>query len=196
MRIVLVHGYKSSPQAAFWPWLKDELTRRGHEVMAPELPNPEEPVCQEWVDAINASIRDVHGDTVFIAHSLGCVALLHYFEQANMSGSPKSTILISPPFHIGAEKFATFFNPPVDFDTVAWKSQEFVVIHAKDDTVIPFEHSAKYERWLQAELKPIETGGHLMDAVELPIILDLIDDRNTEPGESLPDDFAEVEVVL
>lgn len=196
MRIVLIHGMNASPQTGFWPWLGDALRDRGHEVIAPDLPNASEPNCQEWVDTINKAIYEPRGDSVFIAHSIGCVALLHYFEQAAMSGTPKSTILLAPPFHIGAEKFASFFQPAVDWDTVEWKSQGYVVIHAKDDTKIPFNHAQKYEQLLGAQLIALEEGGHLTDITSLPLILDLIDSRSVEPGDGLPDDFAEIEVVV
>lgn len=196
MRIVLIHGYKSSPRQNFWPWLSDALRERGHDVVAPELPNPAEPICQEWVDTIKKSIHRPAGDTVFIAHSLGCVALLHYLEQADMAGTPKAIILISAPFHIASERFASFFVPPVDFETVMWKGQEFILVHAKDDAVIPFDHAKRYEQELNGALKEIETGGHLMDVTELSILLDLIDDRNTVPGDSLHDDFSDIHVVL
>lgn len=196
MRIVLVHGYNASPEHNFWPWLQKELTDRGHEVIAPQMPNPSEPNCQEWVDAIDASIKYPAGDTVFIAHSLGCVALLHYLEQADMSGTPKSVILVSPIYYVGAERFNSFFVPPIDFDTVMWKGQEFAIVHAKDDDVVPFDHALKYEKKLQGQLKALTEGRHFVDAKELPLILDLIDDRSVAPGATLEDDFEEIEIVL
>lgn len=196
MRIVFVHGMNASLSSGFLPWLGDALRTRGHEVITPELPNVSEPNCQEWVDAINTSIREPGSDTVFIGHSIGCVALLHYFEQADMTGTPKSTILIAPPYFIGSEKFASFFVPPVDWDTVEWKSQGFVVIHAKDDAKIPFNHAQKYEQLLRAQLMETETGGHFTDVKELPLILDLIDDRDVEPGSGLPNDFEEIDIVV
>ncbi|MEK7529700.1 MAG: alpha/beta fold hydrolase [Patescibacteria group bacterium] len=196
MRIVLIHGFKASPQHNFWPWLSSALRERGHEVIIVALPNPEAPICSEWVDAISQSILRPGGDTIFIAHSLGCVALLHYLENAEMSGTPKSVILVSPPFRIGSETFRSFFEPPIDFDTVMWKGQEFAIIAAKDDDVIPFDHAQKYERELNGHLHALESGKHFFDAKELPLILELIDDRNSEPGATLPNDFSDIDVVV
>lgn len=196
MRIVLVHGYKASPRHNFWPWLYDELKNRGHDVTAVDLPNPEEPQCAEWTGAIADTIHRPGGDTIFIGHSLGCVALLHYLENAEMSGTPKSVILVSPPYHIGSEKFETFFSPKVDFDTVMWKGQEFVVVAAKDDDVIPNDHAEKYAGELNGELHMLDEGKHFVDSIDLPKILELIDDRDVEPGASLPDDFDEIDIVL
>lgn len=196
MRVVLIHGYKSSFADAFWPWVRDELTRRGHDVITPELPNAADPVCQDWVDAINRSIRDVHGDTIFVAHNLGCVALLHYFEQANMSGTPKVSILINPVFHIGAERFASFFDPAVDMDTVEWKSQEYILLRAKDDTTIPRSHVERYERELNGRVVEVESGGSFSETTQMPQLLEWIDDRDVKPGDSLRDDFQEIDVVL
>lgn len=196
MRIVLTHGYKASPQTNFWPWLRTQLTQRGHEVITVDLPSPEAPQCAEWVEAIDRAVARPGGDTMFIAHSLGGVALLHYLENAQMSGTPKSVMLISAPFHIGSETFASFFEPMVDFDTVMWKGQEFIIIHAKDDAVVPFDHARRYERELNGHLHAVESGGHFLDAPELPLILDLIDDRNMEPGASLPDDFSDISTAI
>ena len=165
-------------------------------MIVPDLPNPSEPNCQEWVEAIDNSIHDPQGDTMFIAHSLGCVALLHYFEQTDMRGTPKSSILIAPPYHIGSERFESFFKPPVDWDTVEWKSQGYVVIHAKDDDKIPFDHALKYEQLLNAQLLAQEEGKHFIETKELPLLLELIDDRNVEPGDGLHDDFSDIDVVL
>lgn len=193
MRIVCIHGYKSSPSQHFWPKLHDSLREAGHDVIAPELPNPEAPVCQEWVDAIKHSIRRPGGDTIYIAHSLGGVALLHYLEQASdMAGTPKSSILISAPFMIEHERFASFFHPPVDFETVQWKSQEFSILHAKDDTVVPIEHAHKYAAVLHGEVRLVETGGHFTNTEEIPPILDFIQSRNVQPGDSLDDVFSDL----
>ena len=196
MRIVLVHGYKASPQQNFWPWLGSALRERGHDVIAVDLPNPEAPNCQEWVQAISQAGLRPGGDTIFIAHSLGCVALLHYLENAEMSGTPKTVILVAPPYYIGSEKFASFFSPPIDFDTVMWKGQEFAVIAAKDDDVIPFDHAQKYERELNGHLYALEGGKHFLEAKDLPLILELIDSRDVEPGESLSNDFGDIDVVV
>lgn len=196
MRIVLIHGFKASPQHSFWPWLSLALRERGHEVMAVALPSPEAPNCQEWVEAISKSIMRPGGDTIFIAHSLGCVALLHYLENAEMSGTPKSVILVAPPFRIGSETFQSFFEPPVDFDTVMWKGQEFAIIAAKDDDVIPFDHAQKYERELNGHLYAHESGKHFVEAKELPLILELIDNRSAEPGATLANDFDDIDAVI
>jgi len=196
MRIVLVHGLGADFESGFWPWLIGALRDRGHEVLLPEIPNDDELNCADWVEAINTSIHEPGGDTMFIAHSIGCVALLHYFEQAEMTGTPKSTVLIAPPYFIGSEKFESFFIPPVDWDTVEWKSQGFVIIHAQDDVKIPLNHAQKHEQLLHGQLMELETGGHFNEVKELPLILDLIDDRNVEPGSSLPSDFDEIDIVV
>ena len=41
-----------------------------------------------------------------------------------------------------------------------------------------------------------ESGKHFFDAKELPLILELIDDRNSEPGATLPNDFNDIDVVV
>src|SRR5690242_10261887 len=69
MRFVLIHGAASA--AWHWHLLAAELTRRGHEVIAPDLPcdDPTAGLTQ-YVDAVAHAVPE--GDPVtVVAHSLG-----------------------------------------------------------------------------------------------------------------------------
>ncbi len=74
-RYVLIHGYKGSPAQDFFPWLKAEFERQGHEVQAPALPDPEDPKESEQVEYILKNCK-LDGNTVIVAHSLGCVSAM------------------------------------------------------------------------------------------------------------------------
>ena len=41
--LVLFHGYMSSPDQCFKPWLKQELEQVGYRVVVPALPSPNDP---------------------------------------------------------------------------------------------------------------------------------------------------------
>jgi pimeloyl-ACP methyl ester carboxylesterase len=66
---VLVHGGGDS--SFYWHLLEPELSRRGHEVVAPDLPCEDESAgLEEYADAVVAAIGD-HTDLILVAQSFG-----------------------------------------------------------------------------------------------------------------------------
>lgn len=196
MRIVLIHGYKSSPTQDFFPWLKHALEREGHDVLVPILPNPEAPEPDLWLHALLEQIGRLDSETILVGHSLGATSLLSVLEAAEVASPPKGAILISPPWFIGAEQFRGFFFTELDFDVLPWKAKLFTVIHALDDAVIPLDHAKKYAELLRATLVTPETGGHFR-IESAQVILEEIHKMIVAvvpyaPGESLTDEFTRV----
>lgn len=199
MRILIIHGYKSSPEKNFFPWLKDALHAKGHEVIIPTLPNPEEPDPEEWVKALLEEVKAVDEETIIVGHSLGGATALRYLEAVEAHATPKACILISTPWMIQAEQLRGFFLSELDFDVLMWKASRFYAIHAKDDHVIPFDHAQKYHSVLHAKLVPVETGGHFQGTGPYPVILETIEKAIAEeivyaPGESLDHQFDAIDL--
>ena len=79
---LILHGYKSSAEGAFAPWLKRELEERGYTVQVPELPHPNEPKEAEQVQHVLKNCRiDEH--TIIVGHSLGGGIALKVIETLN-----------------------------------------------------------------------------------------------------------------
>ncbi|MFA5947208.1 MAG: alpha/beta fold hydrolase [Patescibacteria group bacterium] len=196
MRAILIHGYKSSPESNFWPWLKRELIDRRFEVVMPELPNPAEPDRDAWTKAVLDSLGPLTHEDIIIGHSLGGATALRFLEAAPARTTPHACILISTPWMIKDEKFRGFFLTELDHDVLMWRASKFVVIHAQNDPVIPFEHAKRYAEVFHAKLVAPETGGHF-DGSEYQVILDTILDISREPveyapGMSLADEYADM----
>jgi len=196
MRAILIHGYKATPDSNFWPWLKRELIDRRFEVVMPELPNPAEPDRDAWTKAVLDSVGPLTDQDIIIGHSLGGATALRFLEAAEARTTPHACILISTPWMIKDERFRSFFLTELDHDVLMWRASKFVVIHAKDDPVIPFEHAERYAEVFHARLVAPETGGHF-DGPEYPVILDTILELAAEPveyapGMSLSDEFADL----
>lgn len=193
MKFILIHGYKSGPHLHFWPWLIDELKKRGHEVVAPQLPDAENPDEQIWTEALLEEVKNVDDETMVIGHSLGGAMALRFLEAVEARSTPKACLLIATPWMINNDKFRGFFLSELDFEVLMWKVSRFALLHSKDDDVIPFDHAEKYQKVLHAQLTEVKGAGHFKDA-SYPIILEVIDglvkeELIYEPGMSLDNDF-------
>jgi uncharacterized protein len=196
MRIIMVHGYKASPDMNFWPWLQRELVDRQFEVVAPVLPNPEEPDRDVWTKALLEAVGPMDDQDIVVGHSLGGAAALRLLEAAEARTTPHACVLISTPWMIKDERFRGFFLSELDYDVLMWRAAKFVVLHAKDDPTIPVTHAEKYAQVFHAKLITPETGGHF-NGPEYQIILETILQAAQEPivyapGMSLPDEFADI----
>lgn len=175
MKIVLIHGYKSSSQGNFFPWLRDSLHAKGHEVICPDLPSADEPNPEEWTKTLIEEVGVIDDETIIVGHSIGAVTALRFLEAAEARSTPKGVVLVSPPWMIKSETFQGFFLSELDFDVLMWKASRFVVIHSHDDKKIPFDHAKKYADVLHARLIERNEGeGHFLGE-RYPVILETIE---------------------
>ncbi len=196
MRVILVHGYKSSPKGNFFPWLERELRARDFDVVIPELPNPEEPDRDVWTETLVKACAPLKETDIIVGHSLGGAAALRMLEAAEARSTPHAMVMISTPWMIKDDKFRGFFMSELDFEVLMWRASKFVVIHAKNDPIIPVDHARRYASAFHAKLVTPETGEHFQGE-EYPIILQSILDVAAEPivyepGKSLADDYVEI----
>ncbi|PIQ67477.1 hypothetical protein COY25_03910 [Candidatus Uhrbacteria bacterium CG_4_10_14_0_2_um_filter_41_7] len=198
MKIVLVHGYKSSPDQDFFPWLRAELVKLGHQVVLPNYINASTPDRDEWTKFLVDEVGALDENTIIVSHSIGAVLALRLLEAAEAYSTPKGMVLISAPWMIGSEEFRHFFLSELDFDVLAWRAKFFKILHAKDDKVIPFDHAKKYAQVLHGELIEGSVGAGHYKGDKYPEILDLVKrviDTPVvyEPGQGLEDEYKTVD---
>ncbi len=59
----------------------------------------EHPVKAEWVDNLEAAVRESGPDTVLVAHSLACLQVVHWAAATVVTGRPtvRAALLVAPP---------------------------------------------------------------------------------------------------
>jgi leucyl-tRNA synthetase len=118
-RFVLLHGYKGSAHTNFFPWLKNELEKRGHQVEAPELPNSNNPIETEQVEYV---LKNCHFDenTVVIGHSLGSVVALKSLMKLNkpISGLVLVAAAMDPEHGLKHREYWEHFDWNIDYDGI------------------------------------------------------------------------------
>lgn len=173
--VYIIHGYGAGPQSHWFPWLKQQLEAQGMSVQLPALPDPEHPVKEQWDDSLKQVIGVPNENCYFVAHSLGCIALLDYFRQLEPRPEIGGMVLVSG-FATPISGYA-LINP---FVGNAFHPEQFmamtsrrVVVAAKDDPIVPFEQTEQLAHALEARFITVEHGGHFLSSegfTELPLV--------------------------
>ncbi|MFF3844611.1 RBBP9/YdeN family alpha/beta hydrolase [Streptomyces sp. NPDC002328] len=99
--VLILHGWQNHRPEGHWQhWLADRLTEQGHAVIYPQLPAPDTPLLEEWLDALAAHLGalDARRERIVVAHSLSVLLWLH----ATARGLPgldavDRVLLVAPP---------------------------------------------------------------------------------------------------
>lgn len=195
MRIILVHGFNADSGKNFHPWLAQELRERGFEVVAPNLPllTTEELNVPAMVEEMKAQIGYLKNDDILLGHSLGAFIILQYLEAIEMTETPRAVVMVAAPWKVSRPELRRLFLVDLDADVLMWKAREFVVVHSKDDPMVPFEHGQRLAETFKAKFVPTDGDGHFM-AEKYPVLVETIEELAARPfefapGQSLPDDF-------
>lgn len=159
--VVLVHGYGVSAQNLWFPWLHQELERRGIRVTAPTMPDPLRPDYKKWMRLGRQMAEGWTPRTLIVAHSLGsalAMRLLQHHAKSRVGG----IILVSPLFaaSISVKPLLAFFQQPIDWELLRKRAGNVHVIHAKNDPLVPFDHGMRYSEILGGELHLFAKGSH------------------------------------
>ena len=163
-KVYVVHGYTSSSEAEWFPWLKRKLTYDGIDVTVFDMPNPDAPVASEWDEHLDKNIEMRDENTYFIGHSLGCITLLRYLEKQPLNTTIGGVILTSgfveslpnyPNLH-------PFIKADLDMKKLIKMARNRCVVSAPDDSIVPYKYSCELARRFDAKLITVENGGHFI----------------------------------
>jgi len=151
-KVILIHGFESSGEGNWFPWMKRELETRGFEVIAPTLPDSFHPDLDKWLEVLTPLIKDFGRNDVVIGHSLGSKAALHLIEKTGRKIGYLLLIASAigelsrrdwekmrrdwPGSDIDALK--KFWGVPVDCKKISRLAGEVRVLVSKDDPAVPF----------------------------------------------------------
>ncbi|MBT3465570.1 serine hydrolase family protein [archaeon] len=162
--IIIIHGAYGNPNENWFPWLKKELEKLGHNVYTPKFPTPKNQNLNNWLDVFIEFEKYIYEDTILIGHSLGSSFIINYLEQTNKK--IKASFLVSSAIELlGNPKFdsinKTFVDKKFNWEKIKSNCNKFYVIHGDNDPHIPITHAYKLHENLNSNYLIIETGGHL-----------------------------------
>ncbi|WP_200952637.1 alpha/beta hydrolase [Agromyces sp. Soil535] len=186
---LILHGWQNHRPDGHWQrWLARELETRGAVVRYPQLPGADEPVLDDWIEALETELRGTDpASLTVIAHSLGCLLWLAYAARRAARSAPgaaaRRVILVAPaaPEVLqGIPEIAAFApllgGAAARAALAATTWERGTVIAGTDDPFCPAGADRVYARPLDLDFVPVEGGGHLtMDDGygPFPLVLEL-----------------------
>jgi len=177
-RVFLVHGWEGKPDNHWFPWLTWELKVRGFEVYAITMSHADEPKVAEWITAIKNAVGRPNRDTYFVGHSLGCIAVVRYFESLPAKAKVGGAFFVAGfSGNLGIAQIEEFYTLPLDFVKARIHCPNFVTIFSDDDKYVSLERALEFQKALGAKAilergKGHFTKGEGVDA--LPLIFQSI----------------------
>lgn len=176
-QVYVVHGYTASPADHWFPWLKERLEREGVDVAVLAMPDSDRPdaaACDAFLDA-QAVRRDAH--TWFVAHSLGCIAVVrHLLQTQRADRAACGGVLLVAGFAEavpGLPELDGFVEGVGSIERLRETVRHRSVIASRDDESVPYAATRRLAARLDAEFLTVEQGGHFLGRegfTEFPLV--------------------------
>ena len=173
-QVNVIHGYTASPEENWFPWLQQQADQHGINLKVLRLDPSERPQLQVWDQQIYEQLGALLEDSILIAHSLGCLAILHYLSHELQQQRIRKLILVAG-FNgrLGRlDEVNPFIDAAVvDFDLLREQIEEHVVIYSEGDERVLPKFSLEQAQSLHARVIAAKHQGHFIDSegcIELP----------------------------
>ncbi|KKN07037.1 hypothetical protein LCGC14_1071160 [marine sediment metagenome] len=176
IKFVLVHGWDGGPDKDWFPWLAKELGKKGFGVINMSMPSPSTPTKNQWVKHLQDHIEPL-SNTIFVAHSLGCICVLRYLESIDKK--IKFAIFVAP--YIENEKqyktVSSFFHGDINWKKIKNNCPNIYTICSDNDPFVSVSQCSEIEKRFGSGCKIVKGKGHFdsSDGVEkIPEIIDIL----------------------
>ena len=162
----IVHGYLASPQRNWFPWLAGKLMAAGIDTHCIELPSAEQPHFDDWQQALAETIGTPNEQTLLVAHSLGCISLLHYLSQARPQQIGGLILASGFAEHLPALPELNLYIDQTKFDSAAIcaTTPHIFSLISDNDSIVPPILSKNLAHKLGSHIHTVANGGHLLDS--------------------------------
>lgn len=104
-KVLIIHGWTNRRPIGHWQRsLAATLRDQGHLVSYPQLPNPDQPLLDEWLEVLTAELDQfdevasrASEPLIVLAHSLGCVAWMQLADRGLLRQPADRVLLVAPP---------------------------------------------------------------------------------------------------
>lgn len=162
-RVVILHGWENRRPPDHWEHLlADELRRRGREVDYPQLPDPDTPDLEVWLERLSALVDEGRGPVTLVVHSLAASLWLTRLARGSGPGlvTRVAVVAIPAPQVLAPTVVAAFTAHPARIDPLP--GVEVRVFEGEGDPYAPGGVGAAYAIDPGIPVETIAGGGHLV----------------------------------
>ena len=159
---LILHGKSSSSRENWFPWLKQELQRKGYTVWCPDIPNFGRPQMREAARHI-LDLCDLNAESVLIGHSAGATLILGILQNYVKKEPVAKAILVAgfgKSLGAGWEENEGLFKDPFNWSKIKESCKEFVFIHSDDDPYVDLSQGEFLLQKLGGELVTMSGQKH------------------------------------
>jgi predicted alpha/beta hydrolase family esterase len=161
-RFVILHGWENRRPPEHWQhWLFDELTARGFEVDYPQLPDPDTPDLDTWLEVLDELVTRGERPVTLLAHSLAASLWLTRLARGASAGLVTRLTLAAVPSQdvLRSTVVEAFIDhPPL---VAPLPGVEQIVFEGENDPYSPGGVRASYEIDPAIPVVTVPNGGHL-----------------------------------
>ncbi|MFA5184558.1 MAG: alpha/beta fold hydrolase [Patescibacteria group bacterium] len=131
-KAIICHGSGSSPESFWIPSIKRFLESKGYKVLAPNLPDPDQPDLEKWLPAILNS-NFLEKGTVIIGHSSGAPLILSVLEKSNVVLSKAILVAGYARSRKGSKKQELILQEKYDWEIIKKNVDDIIFINSDND---------------------------------------------------------------
>lgn len=152
-QILIAPGYGSSGEDHWQTYWEKEDNR----FVRIEQKDWFQPSADEWAETIESYIGQASGEVVVVAHSLACIALVHWAQKTRLT--LKGALLVAPP-DANDEKLKHVIQgfSPVPMDLLPFKS---IVLASTNDPYNSIDNTERFARSWGSDFINIGPKGHI-----------------------------------
>jgi uncharacterized protein len=152
-KAILIHGWDGYPEEGWRPWLKDELEKKGFEVIVPSMPDSAKPKMSKWLGHLEGIVDNPDENLYFVGHSLGCITILRYLESLAVGKKIGGVVLVAGfSSNLGFDELDTFFVNKINWSKIKSNCEKFIAIHSDNDPFVSLHYADFFKDELGAQV--------------------------------------------
>ena len=161
-KFLILHGLGGSGPEHWQSWLAGRLRSVGLETAFPDLPDPDDPDPDAWLEALAGELKRAGEGPTVVCHSLACLLWLRAAARADEPLGADRVLLVSPPWREDVPEVARFLRHGAGAADVAAAAHETLIVAAEEDPYRPGDAlEAKFARPLGLPAVTIPGAGHI-----------------------------------